>query len=148
MANLNPSIRFNDGKCLEAMRFYKDALGGGEVTYMTLGESPMGAEATESNKNLVMHAEFSKKDMTFYASDMMRDKAVIGDNVGIALNCDSEEEITTIFDKLSVGGDIFMKPEMQFWGGMYGMVTDKYGVEWALNYQKEKPDQSKSHKLA
>ena len=137
MVKLNPFLRFNDGKCREAMNFYKEIFGG-KLTFMTLGETPMTKEMPKNKQDLIMHAELIKGDFVFYGSDMMRDNAVIGDNVGMALNCESEDEIRTHFAKLSKGGEVFLPIEDSFWGALFGMVTDKYGIEWMLNYQKKK----------
>ncbi len=136
MAKLNPFIRFNNGKCKEAMNFYKDCLGG-ELDFMTAGESPMAKDMPAEKHDLIMHSTLKKGDLVIIGSDMMRDKAVIGDNVGVALDCTSDEEIKTLFSKLSKGGDVFMPLDEMFWGGVFGLVTDKYGVEWMLNFQKK-----------
>lgn len=134
MSNIIPFIRVNDGKCTEAMNFYKDIFGG-ELELMTLGQSPM-AKDMPGKENLVMHSTLKKDgEILFIGMDMMRDKAVIGDNVGISIDCKSQKELDGIFAKLEKGGDVFMKPEEQFWGGYFGVVTDKYGVEWMLNFQ-------------
>ena len=135
MAQLSPFLRFNGGKCREAMTFYKTCLGG-ELDFMTAGESPMAKDMSKEKHDLVMHSTLKKGGWTLIGSDMMRDKAVIGDNVGVSLDCESEKELRGIFAKLEKGGNVFMAPEEQFWGGVFGMVTDKYGVEWMLNFQK------------
>lgn len=134
---LNPFLRFNDGKCREAMSFYKGIFGG-TLEFMTIGESPMKKDMPEKQHGLIMHSELSDgKGIAFYGSDMMRDKAVVGDSVGMALDCSSEKEIKAHFAKLSEGGEVFMPLEDAFWGGVFGMVTDRYGVEWMLNFQKK-----------
>ncbi len=134
MAKLNPYVKFNDEKCKEAMNFYKDCLGG-ELDFMTVGESPM-AKDMPGKENLIMHSTLKKRDWTLIGSDMMRDKAVVGDNVGLSLECENDQEIKMIFDKLAAGGNIFMPLEDAFWGATFGVVTDKYGIEWMLNFQK------------
>jgi len=136
MTSLNPYVRFNDAKCREAMTFYKSCLGGGELTFQTIGESPMAKEMSADKQNLIMHATLKNGGIEFFASDMMRDKAVVGDNVALSVNCESKKEIEDIFSKLSNGGEVFMPLEKQFWGGIFGVLTDKYGVEWMLNYQE------------
>ncbi len=141
MAQLNPFARFNDGKCREAMNFYKKCFGG-ELTFMTLGESPMAKDSPKEQHNLIMHAELKADGIVFSGSDRFRDKGVIGDNVGMSLNCNSEKEIKELFSMLSEGGEVFMPLEDAYWGALFGMVTDKYGVEWMLNFQK-KPNSSK-----
>jgi len=136
MAKLTAHLRFNDGKCREAFAYYQKALGGGETTFMTVAESPMAKEMPAEGQHLIMHASFRMGDIAFSGSDMMRDKAVIGDNVTVMLDCDNEDQVNSVFNVLKEGGDVFMAPEPQFWGGVFGMVTDKYGVEWSLHYQK------------
>jgi len=136
MSKISPFIRFNDGKAREGMEFYKDIFGG-KLEVMTVADSPMAKDMPKEKHGNVMHSVLTKGDMTLIGMDMMRDKAKIGDHVGIAVDCDSQKEIEDIFGKLSKGGDVFMPLEEQFWGGVFGVVTDKYGVEWMLNFQKK-----------
>jgi PhnB protein len=131
---LYPFIRFNDNKGMEAMNFYKSVFGG-ELDTMLVKDSPMAKDMPADKQSNIMHSVLKNGKITFIGMDMMRDKATVGDNVGISLNCESEEELRDLFAKLSEGGEIFMAPEMQFWGGVFGVLTDKYGVEWMLNYQ-------------
>lgn len=135
MKKLNPFIRFNESKCREAMNFYRECLGG-ELNFMTVKGSPMEKDVSEDKHDLIMHSTLTKDDWMLIGSDMMRDQAVIGDNVGISFECESEDEIKTVFSKLSKDGEVFMPLEDVFWGALFGLVTDKYGVEWMLNYQK------------
>jgi PhnB protein len=131
MATLNPYLKFNDVKCREAMNFYQSILGG-ELTFQTVGESPMAGEMPGEEAR-IMHAELKAPGVLIYGSDMMRDKAIVGDNVGLSLNYDDVEEQKNHFAKLSEGGEVFMPLEKAFWGSMFGVVTDKYGIEWMLN---------------
>jgi PhnB protein len=136
MAKLNPFIRFNDGKCREAMNFYKECLGGGELEFMTVKGSPMEKDMPADKQDLIMHSTLSKDGWMLIGSDMMRDKATMGDHVGISLDCADESEAKSAFDRLSEGGEVFMPLELQFWGAWFGLVTDKYGVEWMVNCPK------------
>lgn len=117
------------------MNFYKSVFGG-ELNFMTAKGTPMEKEMPADKLDLVMHSTLTKGSWTLIGSDMMRDRAIIGDHVGIMLECDSEEELNSAFKMLSEGGEVFMPPELAFWGAVFGVVTDKYGVEWMLNYQK------------
>lgn len=130
---LTPHIRINDSKCREAIEFYQDCFGKGKVMIQTLGETPMAKEfPTDHDK--VMHASLEIGDFSITLADIFQNKAIIGDQVSLMLSCDSEKQLNEHFDKLSQGGDVFMKPEKQFWGALFAMVTDKYGVEWNLNF--------------
>ncbi|MES2215963.1 MAG: VOC family protein [Patescibacteria group bacterium] len=139
MTTLHPYVRYNDAKCREAFTFYQSILGG-KLAFMTAGESPMATEFPEDKKGLIMHAELVNGDIKLYGSDMMRDVAKVGDNFCMSLNYDNEKELRDHFTKLSQGGEVFMAPEKAFWGAIFGMVTDKYGIEWMVNYQMDQKD--------
>jgi PhnB protein len=143
MVKLSPYVRFNDGKCKEAMNFYKDCFGG-KLEMSTIGSTPMASEMGADKQDYIMHSTLTKDDWVLMGSDMFQDKAVIGDNVGITYQCESDEEIKRLFEKLAEdGGSQFMPlDENTFWGATFGMVTDKYGVEWQLNFQKTPPPQA------
>jgi PhnB protein len=132
--HINPYLRFNDSKCREAMTFYKECLGG-ELTLQTVGESPMASGMAPETHGKIMHADLKSGTLELFGSDMMRDKAVMGDNIAVSINCDKEEEAKTVFAKLSQGGEVFMPLEKAFWGALFGIVTDKYGIEWMINCQ-------------
>lgn len=134
MIQLNPYLRFNDRKCREAMTFYKECLGG-ELTFQTIGESPMAKEMPPEGQENIMHASLKTKDFEIFASDMMRDKAVVGDNIALSLNLTDEKRTRELFEKIGKGGEVFMPLEKQFWGAIFGVVTDKYGIEWMFNCQ-------------
>ena len=131
-----PYLHFNDGKCREAMEFYKGIFGG-KLDMQTVGESGMAGEMPAEKHGLIMHAQLEKGDFVFMAADLMRDKAVVGDSVSVAVMSESEDELRTQFKKLAEGGEAFMEPAEVPWGAIYAMVTDKYGIEWMLNFQKK-----------
>ncbi len=142
MITINPHLHLN-GKTKEAMEFYKNCFGG-KVMIQTVGETPAEVQKNmpggEANKNKVMHAELEKDGKTLLmAADMMDPKTFTpGDTVTLSINCETEDEINTIFKKLSAGGKVTMPLGDQFWGATFGMLTDKFGVDWMLNYQKPK----------
>ncbi|HYE55227.1 MAG TPA: VOC family protein [Chitinophagaceae bacterium] len=57
-------------------------------------------------------------------------------SICLALNCSTGEEINRFFEKLSEGGKVLQPLGKQFWGATFGMVQDKYGNFWMLNYQE------------
>ena len=56
-----------------------------------------------------------------------------GNNFSISINCDNVEEVTRIYNELSVGGKIKMPLNKTFWGAYFGMFTDKFGIHWMVN---------------
>jgi len=61
----------------------------------------------------------------------------VGDNITISINPSSEEEARTIFDSLSAGGTVKVPLDKMFWGALFGMFVDKYGINWMVNYEFE-----------
>ena len=136
MKQINVYLGLN-GKCREAMTFYKECLGGGELNLQTVGESPVADQMPPNfSKGQILYSTLVKDGVTIMGSDMNRGKSVNGNTVGICVNCSSAEEIQTMFTKLSKGGTIDDPLKEQFWGDTFGTLTDKYGKPWMFNYTK------------
>jgi PhnB protein len=135
MRQISPYVGFN-GKCREAMTFYHECLGG-ELTLQTVGETPFAAQCPESMHQQIMHSTLQKDGQLIMGSDMVAPEGfVLGNNVALSANCSSEEEINTLYAKLAEGGKIIDELKTQFWGAIFGVVTDKFGVRWMFNYEK------------
>ena len=132
MANLNAYLTFN-GKCKEAMEFYKECLGG-ELQIMMMGESPMASTVPPEAKNNVMHSLLASGNIRLMASDMMQSTETIqGNTVSLCIVGEDKGEIEKIFSKLSEGGKIGNPLKEEFFG-TYGDLTDKYGFRWMFQF--------------
>lgn len=126
-------LTFN-GNCREAMNFYKDCLGG-ELTFQTIGDSPMADRIPKQMQHNILHATLIKDGITLMASDMVGDNGLIkGNAVSLMLNCSSEDEIRAWYSNLSADGQATHPIENTFWGALFGGLTDKFGTYWLLNY--------------
>lgn len=135
MTHINSYLTFG-GNCREAMTFYKNCLGG-ELDLQTIGESPMADKMPPQMKDSILHATLTKGAMVLLASDMVGEKGLIkGNAVSLMLNCSSEDEIRTFYKKLSTGGQATHPLEDSFWGALFGDLTDKYGNQWLLHFDK------------
>ncbi|CAA9534363.1 MAG: hypothetical protein AVDCRST_MAG96-3790 [uncultured Segetibacter sp.] len=135
MTQINAYAGFN-GQCREAMTFYKECLGG-ELTMQTFGESPVAAQCAAGMKDQIVHSSLTNGTLLLMGSDMVGpDGFIKGNDIALSLNCSSEEEINTFFSKLSEGGKIIDGLKTQFWGAIFGVLTDKFGKNWMLNYDK------------
>ena len=132
MTAINAYLSFN-GECREAMNFYQQCLGG-ELTFMTVGENP-ACEGMPIPKDHIMHSALVKGGLYLFATDMGGGQTPENNTISLALNCSSDAEISEFFTKLSEGGKVLQPLGIQFWGGTFGMVVDKYGYTWMLNYQ-------------
>jgi PhnB protein len=136
MKALDPYLAFN-GNCREAMEFYQKAFGG-ELKFMTYGEAP-GDHQGGDNKDLIMHSNLVTDGVTLMASDGMGDnKVTFGSSVSVSINCSSKEEADRYFKGLSDGAKVTMPLQETFWGAYFGMLTDKFGIHWLLNYDQPK----------
>ncbi len=135
MTQINAYIGFN-GKCHEAMTFYKECIGG-ELSFMPVKGSPMEAQFPAGMQDQILHSTLTKNSLVLMGSDMTApDGFIKGNNMALSVNCSSDEEINTLFSKLGDGGKILDPLKVQFWGAMFGVVEDKFGIRWMFNYDK------------
>ena len=137
---VNPYLNF-DGNAEEAFNFYKSVFGGEFTTNMKMNEMPEGGKLPEDEQSRTMHIGLPiGEDAILMASDTMPSmghKLIKGNNNHISLHPESREEADRLFNGLSEDGEIEMPMEDQFWGDYYGSFTDKFGVKWMINYNKE-----------
>jgi len=133
---INAYLGFN-GKCREAMSFYKECLGG-ELNLQTIAGSPIENQFPAGMKDQILHSALMRNGtLLLMGTDCSAPGGLIqGNNVALSLNCSSEEEINNFFTKLSEGGKIIDPLKQQFWGATFGVFDDKYGIRWMLNYNK------------
>jgi PhnB protein len=139
MAQINPYLTFN-GNCEEAFTFYKSVFGGefpfvGRFKDMPPQEGKtMPAEMAEK----IMHMSLPiNKETNLFGSDTGGEWAsnlTMGNNIAISINAASEEEAKKLFDGLSASGKVTMALDKTFWGALFGMFTDKFGINWMVNY--------------
>ena len=128
---LNPYISFgNNAK--EALTFYESVFGG-ELTLSTFGEAGMPVEPAESE--LIMHGQLeSPTNLVLMAADTPSHMTrTPGDNVAVSLSGDDEAELTGYWERLTDGASISVPLEKAPWGDTFGMLTDKFGINWLVN---------------
>ncbi|MDQ0969812.1 PhnB protein [Flavobacterium sp. W4I14] len=137
MASINSYLTFN-GNCREAMTFYQGCLGG-ELTFETVGESVIVDKIPNVMKRSIMHAVLAKDDLVIMATDMVEECGLIkGNSISMMLNCNSEEEAQAFYRKLSAGGKASHPLQETFWGALFGDLTDRFGNNWLINYDKNR----------
>lgn len=133
MNGITPYLNFN-GNCEEAINYYKDALGGEIVFMQRYRESPMECEGMEEK---VMHLTLKIGDSLIMASDCPPGMpAPGGSNISLAMGTDDAARADEMFAKLADGGNITMPIQETFWAERFGMVTDKFGINWMVNCEK------------
>jgi PhnB protein len=121
------------GRCAEALEFYKGAFGG-SYEKMLVKDTPMASEMPPGSGDRVMHASFTADEIKFMASDGQDTKPVDPDagNISMSLSFDDAARGEAVFNALSAGGKVGMPIKEAFWGGRFGMLTDKFSTEWMV----------------
>jgi PhnB protein len=134
MTKINSYLTFN-GNCREAMTFYQACLGG-DLYLQTIGETPLAEKMPEKMKHLILHSTLTNGPLLIMGTDMTNERGLIkGNSVSLMLDCETEEEIRSFFDKLSAGGTVTHPLENTFWGAIIGDFTDKFGNNWVLHFE-------------
>jgi PhnB protein len=140
MAQVNPYLIFN-GDCEAAFLLYKSVFGG-EFPYMgKFGDMPPAEgqpELLEEEKNRVMHVTLPIGNTILMGSDTNSQSGDVkmGENVSISINVDSRAEADSIFTGLTDGGVVKMPMTDTFWGAYFGMLVDKFGIHWMINFDE------------
>ena len=132
---LDPYLFFR-GNCREAMEFYKDIFGG-NLDVSLFEDSPGDFPEKETMKGKVMHALLSGGDIRLMGSDTTQasEKAA---KIELSLSGEDEEKLTKLFNSLSEGGTVRSPLKKEAWGDTFGMVTDKYNIDWMVNITAKK----------
>lgn len=140
MAVVNVYLTFN-GNCQEAFNFYQSVFGG-EFPYVGKfkdmppqeGIPPLSAEMGEK----IMHISLQiSKETAIMGSDTGGEWAPNfkpGNNFSISISAESKEEADRLFNGLAQGGKITMPLAQAFWGDYFGMLEDKFGINWMMSF--------------
>jgi PhnB protein len=126
---------FFDGKCEEALDFYKQALGAKVDMLMRFSESPEKPPAgtmPPGSDNKVMHASFHVGDSHIMASDGHCAGKPSFQGFGLSVDAKSDSEAEKLFTALSKGGQVQQPLTKTFFASKFGMVSDKFGVMWMV----------------
>lgn len=131
MPSLNPYLSFKN-QAREAMTFYRSVFGG-DLDISTFGQYE-GMVQDPSENDLVMHAQLSTLDgFVLMGADTpsgveYREPA----GISVSVSGDDETALQAYWDALSEGGTVVMPFETPPWGGRFGMLTDRFGIDWML----------------
>ena len=125
---------FFDGKCEEAIEFYKKALGADVNMLMRFKDSPEppppGCGPVDGNK--IMHAQFQVGETVVMASDGRATGNPKFEGFALSLSMPKEADVEKAFHALATGGTVEMPLAKTFFSALFGMVKDKFGVFWMV----------------
>jgi PhnB protein len=131
--NVQPYLSF-EGRCEEAIDFYKSTVGAKVEMMMRFKEAPADQQAMISpeSKDKVMHAALKIGEATVMASDGYCTGKSSFSGVSLALTADSPAEADKLFNALSKDGQVTMPMTETFFANRFGTCSDKFGVTWMV----------------
>ena len=137
MVTINPYLNFS-GNTEEAFNFYKSVFGGEFITLMRWKDAPEAGKMPASDHEKIMHISLPiGKGNVLMATDALEScghSLTLGNNFYISISTESEEEAARLFGGLSAGGQLTMPLHNAFWGAYFGMLIDKFGIQWMVSY--------------
>jgi PhnB protein len=124
---------FFDGRCEEALAFYRQALGAEVTALMRYRENPEPMPGMEANGDKVMHAEMRLGDAVVMASDGRCAGRPSFQGFAVSLAVPDGATAERLFAALLDGGEVRMPLSPTFFSPRFGMVADRFGVTWMVN---------------
>jgi PhnB protein len=126
---------FFDGRCEEALNFYREALGAEITALMRFKDSPEPPQpgmVPPGSENKVMHASLRIGDTTVMASDGECAGQLKFQGFSLTLTAADDAEAERLFNALAQGGKVQMPLTKTFFSPRFGMVADRFGLGWMV----------------
>ena len=139
--NVQPYLFFN-GRAEEALNFYTKALGTKADLLLRnreAPEQPPPGMLPPGSEDKVMHASFRVGDTEVMLSDGRCSGTPHFDGFALSITAADEADARGKFDALSAGGEVTMPLGPTFWSPCFGMLTDRFGVNWMITVEGEAP---------
>jgi PhnB protein len=123
---------FFDGRCEEAIEFYRGALGAEVTRLLRFKDSPEPSQCPPGAENKVMHASIRIGDTTLMASDGRCEGKPSFQGFSLSLSVPNEVEAERLFAGVADGGKVQLPLTKTFFSPRFGMVADRFGVSWMI----------------
>lgn len=128
---VQPYLSF-EGRCEEAINFYKTAIGAEVVMSMRFKEAPDQSMMTPGTGDKIMHAELRIGDSHLMASDGRCMGKAVFQGISLSLTLANDADAKRFFNALADGGQVQVPLNKTFFATSFGMVADKFGVPWMV----------------
>ena len=128
---VQPYLSF-EGRCEEAVEFYRKVLGAEVTALMRFKESPDPGMCSPGSLDKVMHMSFRIGDTTLLASDGRCTGQPNFQGISLTLTVPNDAEAERVFASLADGGQVQMPLTKTFFSSRFGMVADRFGVAWMI----------------
>jgi PhnB protein len=125
---------FFSGRCEEALEFYKQALGAEVILMMRVKDTPdVSMRQPGMDPEKIMHVTFKVGETIIMASDGCETATPKFEGFAMSISVATEAEADRKFNALSDGGKVTMPLTKTFWSPRFGMLTDRFGVNWMIS---------------
>jgi PhnB protein len=132
----NPHLHF-PGTCREAFDFYADTFGGRIAFAMTFGESPAAAQVPPEMRSQIIHMRLEFANQALFGCDAPPDRYHKPQGFNVLALVPQPAEAQRMFEALARDGAITMPFGPTFFAYRFGMCTDRFGIPWMINCEKE-----------
>ena len=143
MKQLNPYLNLR-GRCRQAFEFYRNCFPAAEAFFQTFRDAPADdfiGEVAEEAKDNILHAELKCGDMVIMGSDGWPGApSARGGSISLSVVLADTAEQTRLFNALAAGGEVTAPLRDASWGTRFGIVTDKFGIQWMLHVHRNQAD--------
>lgn len=130
--HFNPHLSFN-GQCDVAFRFYEQCLGGKILMMMSYKESPASEQMSPDMGPKIIHATLALGEQMLSGGDVPPESYQKPQGFSLMLHLTDAEEAESIFSTLAENGSVQLPLQATFWAKGFGMLTDQFGIPWAIN---------------
>jgi PhnB protein len=123
---------FFEGRCDEAIEFYRDALGAEVTALMRYKDNPDRDSSRPGPDDKIMHANLRIGETAVMVSDGLCSGLPNFQGFSLTLSLASEAQASRMFQTLAEGGKILMPLAQTFYSPLFGMVADRFGVQWMI----------------
>ena len=135
--SVNPYLNF-PGNTLEAFEFYRSVFGGEFPMVLRFRDFPGNMGAPDAAADRIAHIALPIGQNVLMGTDVIGDQVeafTVGNNSYIVLAPDDADEAARLFDGVSVGGRVEMPLQATEWAEQYGILVDRFGVQWMVSYE-------------
>jgi PhnB protein len=135
---VNPYLSF-EGQCEAAFRFYAQCLGGQVGALFRYAGSPLADQFPTDWQDKVMHGNLTLGGLALMGADVTAEQYEAPKGFSLSIQLKDTTEAERIFRELSEGGSVVMALEKTFWAERFGIVVDRFGIQWLINCEGSEP---------
>ena len=129
---VNPYLSFN-GDCEAAFTLYQQCLGGQLGTLVRYAGSPMAHQVPAEWQDKIMHGSVTVGDQVLMGADEAPGRYEEPKGFWLSIQITSTTDAERIFHELADGGRVVMPLEKTFWAERFGVLVDRFGIQWLIN---------------